>query len=205
MRLFDSTVDKSRSFSDLKKYIDDFQIVEEKDASGKIRRSAVYTGIWFVSLEKPGKTRIKLWGSLALAVAMAAVYGWMLTLTHTVSGQYPVIVPLLAGLFPCLYLLMGVFSLPYRGRPMRRDQYMHSFIRASRSAVAVGVCDLIAMAAALICRAVTGDWIYLPEDWKFTIPGIAVPLMALAVIFLLRSVDLTEKTNDAYEKKTITR
>ena len=204
MRLFDSTVDQSRSFSDLKKYIGDFQIVEEKDAKGRIRKSAVYTGTWFVVQDKPG-IRIRLWGSLVLALVLAVCYGRNLILTHTVSGQYPVMVPLLAGLFPGLYLLMGVLSLPFRGKPMRRDQYMHSFIRASRSAVAVGVCDLISQAAALVCRAVTGDWIYLSEDWLFTALGLVVPVLAVALIFLLRSVDPDEKPNHAYEKKAIIR
>ncbi len=199
MGLFSNPLDPNRSFGDRKKYLDDFKIIEEKNAKGVIRKKAVYTGTWTVPLEKPAVVRRKLAGTLVLAAAMLAMYLWMLLLTHFGSGQYPVMIPLLAGLFPSLYLGMGVLALPYRGKPMRRDQYMHSFIRASRSALAVGVCDVTALLALMICRAVTGDWIYLKEDWLYTALAVVIPGMAAAVIFLLRSVDLTDKPNDAYE------
>lgn len=203
MGLFDNPLEKGRSFSDLKKYVDDFKIVEEKDAKGRLRKKAVYTGVWFVSGEKPETTRRKLFGALGLAVLLVAAYVRMILLTHASSGQYPVMIPMLIGLFPCMYLMMGVFSLPFRGKPMRRDQYMHSFIRASRSATAVGVFDLIALIATMIYRAVKPDWIYLPEDWVYTALAVAVPALALGIIFLLRSVDLNEKPNNAFPEKTV--
>lgn len=198
MGLFDNPLEKGRSFSDLKKYIGDFKIVEEKDAKGRLRKKAVYTGIWFVPAEKPETTRRKLAGTALMAVSLIVVYVWMILLTHASSGQYPVMIPLLLGLFPCLHLAMGAASLPFRGKPMRRDQYMHSFIRASRSALAIGVFDLIAMIATMIYRAVKPDWIYLPEDWLYTGFSIASAILAAGIIFLLRSIDLNEKPNEAY-------
>ena len=48
MGLFDSGVEKGRALSDLKKYVGDFKIVETKNAKGKTRRMAVYTGVWTV-------------------------------------------------------------------------------------------------------------------------------------------------------------
>ena len=203
MGLFDNPLEKGKSFSDLKKYVGDFKIVEEKDARGKLRKTAVYTGIWFVPREKPEKLRLKLWGSLAMAVVLMIAYVRMILLTHASSGQYPVMIPMLIGLFQGMYLMMGVLSLPFRGKPMRRDQYMHSFIRASRSAVAMGVFDLVSLIATMIYRAVKPDWIYLPEDWWYTGLAVAVPLLAIGVIFLLRSVDIDEKPNEAYPGKTL--
>ena len=197
--MFDNPLEKGRSFSDLRKYIGDFKIVEEKDAKGRLRQKAVYTGIWYVSGEKPEPTRLKLAGTLAMAVALMAAYVRMILLTHASSGQYPVMIPMLLGLFPGMYLMMGVLSLPFRGKPMRRDQYMHSFIRASRSAVAIGIFDLVALIATMIYRAVKPDWIYLPEDWLYTGLALAVPALALGIIFLLRSIDLNEKPNEAFQ------
>ena len=202
MGLFDNPLENGRSFSDLKKYINDFKIVEEKDAKGRLRKKAVYTGVWFVPAEKPEKTRWKLIGTVAMALLLMAAYVRMILLTHASSGQYPVMVPMLLGLFPGMYLMMGILSLPFRGNPMRRDQYMHSFIRASRSAVALGICDLVALTATMVYRAVKPDWIYFPEDWLYTSLAVAVPALAAGIIFLLRSIDLDEKPNDTVVVKT---
>ena len=201
MGLFDNPLENGRSFSDLKKYINDFKIVEEKDAKGRLRKKAVYTGVWFVPAEKPEKTRWKLIGTVAMALLLMAAYVRMILLTHASSGQYPVMVPMLLGLFPGMYLMMGILSLPFRGNPMRRDQYMHSFIRASRSAVALGICDLVALTATMIYRAVKPDWIYFSEDWLYTSLAVAVPALAAGIIFLLRSIDLDEKPNDTVAVK----
>ena len=201
MGLFDNPLENGRSFSDLKKYINDFKIVEEKDAKGRLRKKAVYTGVWFVPAEKPEKTRWKLIGTVAMALLLMATYVRMILLTHASSGQYPVMVPMLLGLFPGMYLMMGILSLPFRGNPMRRDQYMHSFIRASRSAVALGICDLVALIATMIYRAVKPDWIYFSEDWLYTSLAVAVPALAAGIIFLLRSIDLDEKPNDTVAVK----
>ncbi len=201
MGLFDNPLENGRSFSDLKKYINDFKIVEEKDAKGRLRKKAVYTGVWFVPAEKPEKTRWKLIGTVTMALLLMVAYVRMILLTHASSGQYPVMVPMLLGLFPGMYLMMGILSLPFRGNPMRRDQYMHSFIRASRSAVALGICDLVALIATMIYRAVKPDWIYFPEDWLYTSLAVAVPALAAGIIFLLRSIDLDEKPNDTVAVK----
>ncbi len=110
----------------------------------------------------------------------------------------PVMLPLLLGLLPGLYLGMGATSLPFRGRPMRRDQYMHSFIRMSRSAAAVGVCALVTLAASLIYRAAVGEWLYLAADIRFTVMMALAAALAVGLIFFLRSADVTERENKAF-------
>ena len=201
MGLFDSPVEKGKSFSDLKKYVSDFEIVEVKDKKGRLRKRAVYKGTWTVIQSSDTAVKLKLWGTLALAVILAVVYIRMLLLTHLASGQILVMVPFLAGLFPALYLVMGAFSLPFRGKPMRRDQYMHSFIRVSRSAAAVIVCAAIGLIASLIYRAVAGNWLFWPEDRLFVIFCFLIMGMSAGTITLLRSIDLTEKPNEAYRDK----
>ena len=204
MGLFDSFAGPGKSFSDLKKYVEDFEIMETRDRKGRARKEARYIGPWTVLREAGGMTRVRLWSALGMAACLTATYIRMLLLNHLVSGQLLVMLPLLAGLFPSLYLIMGVTALPFRGRPMRRDQYMHSFIRSFRSATAAGVCVLVGEAAALIARAIAGDWLYRPEDWHFTVLGIFILAAAAGVIGLLRAVDVTEKPNSAYRdpKKT---
>ena len=201
MGLFDSFLGKERSFSDLKKYVDDFEITEEKDARGRIRETAKYKGQWTVLRETTASVMSRIWMTAGLAALLLAAYIRMLLLTHMASGELLVMLPLLAGLFPALYLGMVVFSLPFRGKPMRRDQYMHGFIRVFRSCVAITVFVLIGQLAVLIFRAVRGDWLYMREDWLFTGLGCLILVFALSIIGLLRSVDLTERPNSFYREK----
>lgn len=188
---------KGSPFSGRGKYLDDFKVVEEPDKKGRIRKKAVYTGSWTVMREeKAGKRTMFL--VLALALAAAAAYVWALLLTHFGSGKLLVMLPLCLGLFPLFYLLMGATELPYRNRPLRRDQYMHGIIRMCRSAVAVTAFDLVALVALFILRAAEGDWLFLPEDRHFLALTLSAAVFAVLIVVFLRRVDLTERENSAY-------
>ena len=198
MGLFDGFAGPKKSFGDLRKYVDDFRIDEVPDEKGRLRRQARYIGVWTVLRGNGPAVRVRLALVPVLGLLMAAAYIRMLTLPHMAGGQILIMLPLLAGLFPTFYLLMGAVSLPFRGRPMRRDQYMHSFIRVFRSATAAGACVLVGQLAALILRAVKGDWLFLPADWRFVASGAAVLACAGGAMGLLRSVDVTERPNSFY-------
>ncbi len=203
MGLFDNPAEKGRKFSDLNKYVTDFRLVRETDAKGKTRTRAVYTGPWTVMRETGTPLKLRLWGSFLLTLGVAGCQIWLVMLNHLGSGMLLVMLPILIGLLPGLYLLMGSFSLPFRGKPMRRDQYMHSFIRVSRSAVAVACFTLAGLLACLVYRIIRGDWSFFRGDWLFlTACGLIIG-MCVAVIFLLRSIDLAEKENGAYEPQTL--
>ena len=177
-------------------YISQFDIIEVTDSKGRVKKKARYKGVWTV-MREADLARGKLIFALLLAILLAALDLWAVTLTHLSSGQLLVMIPLLIGLMPALYLLFGAFSLPYKGRPMRHDQYMHSFIRMSRSSVAVAVCAVMAVILSLIYRATTGNWQFFTEDILFLVLLCAVTGFALGVIFLLRSIDFAELPNDA--------
>ena len=195
MGLFGSFSDTKSKFSDLRKYVDDYEIVEEQMPNGKLKKTVRYKGTWTILREVSSGTFFKLWLTVLMAFALIGVYVYTLTLTHTTSGLYTVMVPLMAGLFPCLYLAMGVLALPFRGKPMRRDQYMHSFIRISRSCTAILIFAFLAELITLIYRMIENDWLYLPADWRFTVSGIILITAAVAIILILRSIEITEKEN----------
>ena len=188
-----------KHFTDPGKYVKDFRIEEVKDKKGRILKKAVYTGSWTVFRDPGPSTLLKLCSSLLLCILLTGLYVWALLLTHLTSARLEVMIPLLLGLFPLLYMLMGALSLPFRGKPMRRDQYMHSFIRVSRSCTAISIFMLLGLIVTLILRAVWGNWTFFPEDQKFTIFCTLVPLLAGAVILLLRSIEITEKDNSIYQ------
>ena len=203
MGLFDIFLSKDGKFSDLKRYVGDFEVVEVRDKNGKTRKKARYTGVWTVPRDGSPATRAKLFAAAAMAFLLIAIYFWLLLLTHAGSGSLLVMLPLLAGLFPGLYLIFGVLSLPFTGRPMRHDQYMHSFIRASRSATAIAVFVLAGLIMSFIDRAIRGDWLFLPEDFRFIAGCVIILLLSLGLVLILRGIDLTEKENDAFEAKLL--
>ena len=195
MGLFGSSSGIKSKFSDLEKYVDDYEIVEEQKPNGKLKKTVRYKGTWTILREVSSRTFFKLWFTVVMAFVLIGVYVFTLMLTHTTSGLYTVMVPLMAGMFPCLYLAMGVLALPFRGKPMRRDQYMHSFIRISRSCMAILVCVFLAELVTLIYRMIEKDWLYLPADWRFTVFGMILIAAAIAIILILRSIEITEKEN----------
>ena len=78
---------------------------------------------------------------------------------------------------------------------MRRDQYMHSFIRASRSSAAVLFFQAVGLIASFIYRIAETDWLFLPGDLRFVLSGVSVIAFAGAVILLLRGIEVTERPN----------
>lgn len=189
---------KGNPFYSRNKYVEDFEVVEAPDKKGRLRKKAVYTGIWTIFRDKKAGQRA-VFGALAMSLVAATLFFWSVLLVHYGSGKLLVMLPLFIGLFPLLYLLMGCTELPYRGKPMRRDQYMHSFIRISRSAAAAAAFDLVSLGALFVYRIAEGDWLFLPEDWQFlAFLGICA-ILFVAIILLLRSVDLAERPNNAYK------
>ncbi|MBR3108645.1 MAG: hypothetical protein IKH30_15910 [Clostridia bacterium] len=203
MGLFDGFLSSDSKFSDLKRFVGDFEIIEVKDKNGRMRKKALYTGVWTVLRDAGTATRAKMYAAAATAFVLIAAYIWSLLLTHVGSGSLLVMLPLLAGLFPVLYLLMGVFSLPFRGKPMRRDQYMHSFIRASRSAVGVSAFAFAGLLASFVYRIILGDWLFLPEDWYFIAACAVIGMLSAGTVYFLRSIDLSERENAAFESKPL--
>ena len=189
---------KGNPFSDRGKYLEEFKIVEEPDKKGRMRKKAVYTGPWTVMREKKAGRRT-MFLALVLALAAAVTYVRGLLLTHFGSGKLLVMLPLCLGLFPLFYLLMGATELPYRGKPLRRDQYMHGIIRMCRSAVAVFAFHAVALAALFILRIIEKDWLFLPEDWQFLAMAVLAAVCAACIVILLRRVDFTERENNVYK------
>ena len=198
MAFFGNLLGSGKLFSDRMRYVDDFKIEEYRDARGKTRRKAVYIGPWTVLNETGGRTLAKIIGAAALAAfAAAAFVNTLLIPQHASSGSLFVMIPLYAALFPTLYLVMGAFSLPYRQKPMRRDQYMHGITRMQRSSVAILVFLAVGVIASFIYRISVKDWLFRKEDIWFLVGCGASALLFAGLLWLLGSIEVHECANDA--------
>lgn len=198
MGWIDSFAGKGSKFFDRQKYTDDFRLETETDEKGKIRKKAVYIGTWFLIRDYGSKDRLRMAGSMVLAAVVMIVQFALLLQFHAGSGSLFVILPLAAALFPGLYLVMGAFQLPFRGKPMRRDQYMHGIIRMSRSAVAILSFNTVAVIATFVYRTVKGDWMFLKGDWTFLILFLISAVCCAGVLWILRGIEIAERPNEAF-------
>ena len=201
MGLFDNLTGKGKSFSDSLKYVDDFKTELVRDEKGKLRKKTTYIGVWTVLRESGKKTLLQLITAAILSGLCGIFLVWILLLTHASSGSLFVILPLAAALFPALYAIMGAFSLPYRQKPMRRDQYMHSFVRMQRSAVAI----LAFVAVGIVCsfgyRIVHSDWLFFAEDATFLGLAFSVIVYCVGVLWLLGRIETAEYPNSACQNE----
>lgn len=196
----DQHIKERKSFFDRLKYADDFRIESETDSKGRTKEKAVYIGNWYVFRDFCSSDRWKMIITLVAGVAVMIFQFLQVLQTHVGSGSLFVLLPMAAALFPGLYLLMGAAGLPYKGNPMRRDQYMHSVIRVSRSAVAILSCNTVAFAATFVLRIVTGDWMFLSGDFIYLALFIVSTAFCAGMILLLRSLDITERPNSQISK-----
>ncbi len=172
-------------------YLDDYEIRYVTDEKGREKKTVVYTGPLIPVTEEKNKLRIKLLSVSVIAVCtvltvLSAVF------TRHVGGMIAEL-PLIISLFPCLYLVMGVFLLPFSGKPMKRDAYMHGMIRVFRSCGALTVLMGVVLVSEIIRRIAQQDTLFLRGDIMFIIRIIGALILCVAIILILRSVEIDEK------------
>ena len=200
MGFFDNLFGKGKSFSDSLKYVDDYKTELVKGERGRTRKKTTYIGTWFCIREGERDARAKMIASALLGAAAAACLVGLLLTDHAGSGWLPVSIPKALALFPMLYLMMGVLSLPFSQKPMHRDRYMHSFIRASRSAAAVLVLEGVSLLMSVLFRFIYKDALFLKGDWHYLAFNAASFLCAALVLRLLYTVAIAELPNAAYDE-----
>ena len=141
--------------------------------------------------EDKSRLRIKLPAVAALAV-LAVLTVLSAVFTRHVGGLIAEL-PLIISLFPCLYLIMGIFLLPYSGKPMKRDAYMHGMIRVFRSCGALTVLMAIILVFEIIRRIAQQDTLFLRDDVLFLIRVAGAVILPVLIIVILRSVEIDEK------------
>ena len=200
MGLFGNLTGRGLSFSDSLKYVSDYKTETITDEKGREHKRARYVGPWYIVTTEPKPSRIRMIAALAAGVLAAALHVFITVHSHYGVDKYPVIIPSLFALFPLLYMLMGLCSLPFSLKPMHRDRNAHSFMRASKSSVAVMAMLGVSFIATFVYRIFEGDWWFRPEDWVYI--GAVVIEMALlfAVIRLLYNVEREERPNSYYDE-----
>ena len=174
------------------KYADDYADDLYEDENGKTRRRVTYIGPYIPIRNEVRSLRMIIAGILVLTVlTIAAVVSAML-INHTSAWWFFTSVPMTGAAFPCLYLVMGTLHLPYSGKPIQRDAYMHGIVRMFRSCGAIIVLTAITLLSEFVFRIIKKDWMFLSGDKLFLALLAGIILACLGIIFLLRMIDADE-------------
>ena len=172
------------------------------DERGRKKTRLRYTGPWMVPLdtERVAQIKIPLCG-IGTWLILAALIVLQL-FRHASSGCWYTSVLLLLALFPGAYGALGSIDLPWRGKPLTYDRYMHSVIRICRSSLAVLILTGV---TAVICepvyRIVSRDWIFLREDIGFLILCLFAAGLAYGEIRTLRDMEYHEVPNERFPQE----
>ena len=181
-------------------YVDDYQLEETTDSRGRRKTVARYIGQWTVVTEREEGAKRKLFLTLALCIFTPAAAAATQFISHTAASAWYVQLPQLFALFPALYMLMGAAKLPYRLKPMRRDEYMKGMIRVSRSAVGVIAFETAAAAAGFVYRHRSGESAYSAGDAVWLCLLGAAILCSVGAILVLGRLEISQRTNSYYEE-----
>ena len=185
-------------------YADDYEDELYEDEHGKTRRRVTYIGPYIPVRNDARSLRFILIGVILLTAMTAAGIGAGMLINHTTGWWFFTTVPVSIAAFPCLYLIMGTLHLPYSGKPLQRDAYMHGMVRMLRSCGAIIVLSAVTLAAEFLFRIIHSDWLFLRGDIAFMLILFGIMAACIGIIFLIRAIDVDEldlKINDVAEVK----
>ena len=174
------------------RYINDYEEELYTDEKGKHHRRAVYIGPYIPIENEISSLRRILAGVVLLALALVTALVAAMFINHTTGWFFLTTIPMAAAAFPALYLVMGVLNLPYSGKPMQRDKYMHGIIRMFRSSGALITIIAVTFVSEFVYRIIYSDWMFLRGDIIFMLLLGAVLIACIGIILLLRAIEVNE-------------
>ena len=182
------------------RYIDDYDTDLVEDEKGKYRKKVVYTGPMIPIMSDPKSVRARLLAVIPMVLANAAAVVYAAFMKHA-SVSWVLTNTLLIGvMFPSFYMIMALLHLPYSGKPMQRDGYMHGMIRMFRSAGAVMVVQIAGFVNDFFYRFYFKDWMFFPEDFLFLGLIVGSGLLAGGIVLILRSIEVDELELNRYNE-----
>ena len=132
------------------RFVEDYEVRHVPDKNGKLKKKVIYIGQWVQVLEDAEIYRKLVWRirlfSLIAVVGLLPAIG----LDHAASRCVYVILPLVAGLFPLVYLLMGLFEIKATALRLEKRRYEEGIVRVKRSGMAVALFSGIGFGAYLL-------------------------------------------------------
>ncbi|MBR5897025.1 MAG: hypothetical protein IKZ39_05355 [Lachnospiraceae bacterium] len=174
------------------KFTDDYTIEYYTDAKGREKERAVYIGPHIPVREDLKSLRLKLTGIVMLALITVALILICHLINHTTAWWFGTVIPLGAALFPAMFILFSLSNLPFDGKSMQRDGYMHGIIRLFNCFGAITAIMAVELVFEIIYRIANSDWMFVSGDIVFAILVVFTIVLSIAAIAILRSIDVDE-------------
>lgn len=182
------------------KFIDNYEVDLVEDKKGKFHKQVKYIGPYIPVLTELKSLRPRLIAVVLMAFCVVALLVRTTFMKHASVSFVLSEVFLAIALFPGLYLIMGLLHLPYSGKPMQRDGYMHGMIRVLNSSGAIAVFMGLELVSELIFRLRYADWMFFKEDILFLAMVIGAGGLAVGIIAIIRSIEVDELELNAYNE-----
>lgn len=166
----------------MRKYAGDYELVVKEDEKGRLKKSAVYKGIYFEVV--PDERTLKKFkrNSLLLLVIIITAFLTGGFLNNNGMRMFYIAIPWAAAFLPLYFLAYGIIRLPDKKRKLRRDEIELSFDRMKKSSIGLFI---------LLCMVVVGEIVFLVGfareglNLEYTYL-IAQALAAIAVFVIIR-------------------
>ena len=150
------------------------------EVTGKDRLDVRYSGDWFLCDRPPKEWALK--AAAPVAVHAAATLAYLIAARATDRCMYA-LMPVLLGLFPGLYALMGLYGLYRCPRRMTIVQRENGPGRLVRSSLGCTVLSAAATAGCAVCLTVNGRW---TDGWYEPLLTAVAALGALTALRIAR-------------------
>ncbi len=121
----------------MKKYSEDYDLVETIDDKGRVKRKAVYSGNYYeITVDEESLVKFKK-SSLLLLAGILLSHISVGFINNQGMNQFYVIFPYVIVFFPLMYLISGILSLPWEKRNYIRSEIGLSFDRMKSSSMAL--------------------------------------------------------------------
>jgi hypothetical protein len=117
----------------IRRYVDEYEAVTQKDEQGRERTKLVYQGAYFAVTFSQGEIasyRSRAMLSLVISIAFHVSAGFI---NNPGMRRAFISIPYIAAYLPFYYLAAGILSLPKEERLLQRDEVELSFTRIKRA------------------------------------------------------------------------
>lgn len=182
------------------KYVDDYVVAEETDQTDRRKTRVRYAASWYCVTTDPERAKRILYAVLILGAAAAGAVLASLMISHSSSRSGWVGVTQAAAVIPLLTLILGLFRLPFRLRPMERKQYYEGIIRVDRSALGILILSAATIGGEIVFRVRGGELLCPWGDVLFPALFAGAIVACAVILFLLSRLEIEERPNEYHER-----
>lgn len=181
--------------------VNDYNTELYRDKKGKLKERVVYIGPMIPFAEEKKTVQRKLIAATVISIALVVTVLFATFCEHTTAWWGLTSLAMAGSLFPCFALITGLVNFPFSAKPMKRDRYLHSIIRAMKSTGIVFAFLAVEIIGEIAYRISREDWLFLRDDIVFLMAIALAIALCVTNLIVLRSIKVDERQVLEYNSK----